>query len=319
MAISKFPAGARICCFGDSITRNGDWIETLLCFYAEQKSYPGIQLYNCGISGGGTHTILDHLSEDLACYHPTHAIIMAGMNDIHRELYLPESTMDPNRKERLRAQALDNYRENLKDILYRLGQAGISVVVLSPTPYDEAQCSSQPCMTGCDAALQICTDICRELSQQFGCEILDIHKLFGHVMAADAREIIEDDRIHPSPAGQQLFAKLLLNAQGFSDTSLAQLPGRTSPLQQKRRETERILRDLEDTQLLVFDSMEPLSVEEKHQIARRYLDGYRPYFGYYEDYYTQILTNYVQYIFNKNELLSEYIHLTEQFSTVKGE
>lgn len=44
--------------------------------------------------------------------------------------------------------------------------------------------------------------------------------------------------------------------------------------------------DLEDDQPLVFDSMEPLFGGQKHQIACRYLNGYRPYFGYYEDCYT---------------------------------
>ena len=46
-----------------------------------------ITFYNCGIGGNQAHDILERMESDILVHNPTHAVIMLGMNDVHRNLY----------------------------------------------------------------------------------------------------------------------------------------------------------------------------------------------------------------------------------------
>ena len=321
-SLPQFPAGARVCCFGDSITHNGTWMGAMFEQYRLLQPEKQVRFYNCGISGGGMHTILDHLERDLAAYRPTHAVILCGVNDMLREMYEPGCPLDVRRMLRTRMRAIQEYGLNLLDILTRLTGAGVRVLLLPPLPYDETQESPTPLLPDCESTVRIMGQLCRQAAGAFGCDFLEVHDPMQR-LAGENRDIplIQPDRIHPTPVGQMLLARMLLHAQGFDGMlagsvreTLTAPPLPLSALNRRRMETENTLQTLDAIDLMVFLPMGALPLERKIEIADHYVHGGMPDYGVNQAYFEGALALYAEKAAHREELLQEYLRLTEEMA-----
>ena len=131
-AVTPFKDGDKVIFLGDSITHGGEfmyWVQAV-----HQLRNPGkIRLENAGISGDVASGGLARLGYDVLDKKPNRVFIMFGMNDINLSLYSKGSTsMDEKRMKPLK-----NYENNLNRICDRLKEAGVTAVLITPTPYNQ--------------------------------------------------------------------------------------------------------------------------------------------------------------------------------------
>jgi len=96
---------------GDSLTAAAPWNEI----------FPKVQIANRGMDGDTTHDILSRMDTILSVS-PKKALIMVGINDIHR------------------GASLDSVFQNYREIVKRLQQAGVIVIIQSTL-----ECSKDVC------------------------------------------------------------------------------------------------------------------------------------------------------------------------------
>ena len=82
--MGAFRENSRVCFMGDSITHNNDAVSHISAFY--NKNFKNVSVFNCGVAGGSIGTLISILDEDVLVHNPTHAVIMAGINDSCRDL-----------------------------------------------------------------------------------------------------------------------------------------------------------------------------------------------------------------------------------------
>lgn len=216
--MKRFPDHARVLFIGDSITRNGAWIALVYDHYL--RHFPGadIHVYNSGISGGSLTSALRYFEPyNGAQFPPTHAVIMLGMNDIWRDLYaLGDDEEDIADKQLARRkEAIDAYEAGLRRLVELLEGKKVRVTLVTPTCYDESQLPRKLDKVGCDAALEYLGEINRRLAAEKGLDFVSLHAPFRLLNAACT--LIGPDRVHPTPAGQAVMARLFLAAQGLAD------------------------------------------------------------------------------------------------------
>ena len=131
-AITPFKDGDKVIFLGDSITHGGDFLYWVQAMY--QLRQPGkIRVENAGISGDVASGGLARLGNDVLDKKPNRVFIMFGMNDINLSLYSRGGT-DLDEK---RMKPLKNYEKNLNQLCDRLKDAGVSVTLITPTPYNQ--------------------------------------------------------------------------------------------------------------------------------------------------------------------------------------
>ena len=217
--MERFPDHARVLFIGDSITCQGLWIAHLYDVYLRRFPHADIRFFNSGISGGSLDSALRYIEPyNGAQFRPTHAVIMLGMNDVGRGLYqLGEGEEDfADKRLAQRQEAVDAYEQGLRRLVTLLEGWQVSVTLVTPTCYDESQHPRHLDRVGCDAALEYLGEINRRLAQERGLQFVNLHAPFRALNAACP--LINPDRVHPSPAGHAVMARLFLAAQGLVET-----------------------------------------------------------------------------------------------------
>jgi len=214
-SVLPFQAGERWCAVGDSITHTGRYHDYVYLFYATRLPDRPIELINCGISGDTAAGVSRRLDEDVLRHCPTVATLMLGMNDVRRDLYRAESSADLTVR---REAALDAYGENMREVARRLQVAGVRLVFITPSIFDQTAASSVPPLTGVDDALGRCAVQVVELARTCGGAVVDLHAPMGALNRArqavdPAFSLVGADRIHPAEPGHFVMAYLFLKAQ----------------------------------------------------------------------------------------------------------
>ncbi len=212
-----FRDGDRWTAVGDSITHSGTYHAWICLFYATRFPTLKLSLDNAGISGDSARGALQRYPWDIQPRKATVATVMLGMNDVSRSLYDGENPGPEILAKR--ETALETYRKNLSLLTKQLQSDGTRVVLMTPSPFDETAESDRPRQTGVNGALSQCADFMKNLAQETGATVLDLHgplnELNGKLQASNPKaSIVGADRIHPAPPGHFAMAYFFLKAQG---------------------------------------------------------------------------------------------------------
>ncbi len=208
--MKAFEKGARVCFVGDSITHNGLYIAYVLDYYRRHFPDVGVEIYNCGISGGTLKNAMAIYGEDTAVYEPTHIVLTFGVNDSCRDLLCQPRTKE--RYERLR-NAYGDFGERLDRFLDDAAERGISVTLCTPPPYAEYIPSETAPLPGGCALIEGYAELVRRTARERGLPLCDYNAAL--TAAIQSEDIISPDRVHPLEAGHRIMAETFLRSQGL--------------------------------------------------------------------------------------------------------
>jgi lysophospholipase L1-like esterase len=224
---------------GDSITCDGRWWVKVREQWLARHPGAFCDFRNCGIPGGVAEGALRRYAWDIAPLRPTVALVMFGMNDVWREGYRPPVT-----EEMLtgRADCLQRFLSNMNDLVERLVQDGVRVVLLTPTPFDQyASDRPAPNLPGVDDALAVCAGMVRGISAVRRLTVVDLHTTLRRRCVA-GESLISEDRVHPSDLGHTAMAELV---------SVALLPGASVVVSPELRAASQALHEAESRQRII--------------------------------------------------------------------
>ncbi|MDG1358486.1 MAG: SGNH/GDSL hydrolase family protein [Akkermansiaceae bacterium] len=201
----------RIVFLGDSITaagpRPGGYIT--LSAAAIAKAYPdlNIELIGAGIGGHKVPDCEKRLDKDVLQKKPTIVFIYIGINDVW---HWTHPRVVARGKKGTTPEAFEN---GLRDMIKKINSVGARVILCTPTVIGEKSDGTNPD----DQRLDEYADISRMVAKETGSQLLDFRKGFitylkEHNPKNANKGILTSDSVHMNSAGNQLLAKLVLEA-----------------------------------------------------------------------------------------------------------
>ena len=143
---------------------------------------------------------------------------MFGMNDLGVPLYAKGGMeMDAKRLKRL-----ENYEKNLNRICDRLKEAGVTAVLITPTPYNQ-YVNNNP-STYNEAGLAAAAEIVRKIARERGLETVEFHIPMTEVLKKQPKiSPMRKDNVHPNALGHLLMAYYLCRETGLLDGRIAEV------------------------------------------------------------------------------------------------
>ena len=195
----------RIVCLGDSVTkavRPGVSAGETFCAQLERQLDAGgrdVTVITAGSGGNTTADGLARLETDVLSHDPHFVVIMFGLND---------SWIDEGKTaSRL---TVEQYRDNLAQMVSRLRGRGIAVVLMTPNP---AIAPAYPAAR--NVTLKTYVAAVRTLARRERLPLVDVYGRFAElaIEGADLNSLFTD-AMHPNPAGQKLIAAMLTEQFG---------------------------------------------------------------------------------------------------------
>ncbi len=205
---------------GDSITHMGTFHQFLQLFLATR--YPGADLWtvNAGWSGDNAGGGLKRWSWDLSDNpRPDVVFVHFGMNDVGRDSYVAKA--DPPSDES-RQKTRDRYTGTMTELIKQLMGAGMRVVVLSPTIFDDTadRWDNRGERPHLDGELQRFGRMGQQIAEKAGARFIDLHapllEIIRREQAKDPTFSLEVDRVHPRNGGEEIMLATILEALGVS-------------------------------------------------------------------------------------------------------
>lgn len=205
------------CAVGDSITHGGSYHEFVYLYYATRFPNQDIKVYNCGIGGDSAPGVLKRLKWDVLELKPTVATIMLGMNDVDVFSYGPVKNTPQDVQHH--QERIDTYKENMHKLAKDLTDAGVRLIFITPSIYDQTSTIETPVYIGANDALGIMSRYVMELSKEFHGTLVDFHgpmtRLNEEQQKLDPQfALAGPDRVHPLDVGHLTMAYLFLKDQG---------------------------------------------------------------------------------------------------------
>jgi lysophospholipase L1-like esterase len=189
-------------------------------YYRNRFPEDKIKCYNAGVAGGNVHeSALRYLEKDLELFSPTHVVLMIGMNDVWRHLYMNPAEHCTAAK----TQRNDRYFEGVALLAEKLYARGISMTFCTPTPFDDEMACETPAGKNLAMALTGYGHFCIGLAEKYGAGVVDFNSALTHfnreMQKKDpAFSLCNADRVHPSDGlGHTFMALVFLRAQGFTE------------------------------------------------------------------------------------------------------
>ena len=222
-----------ICFLGDSITRRGYWIAEIF----EHLRGDGTVVYNCGVSGDSASRAIPRLYTDCLSRTPDTVVMMFGMNDIGRTLY-DEGAGDNEEK---KAARLELYRTSIRTLAAMIREAGIDLILCTPTPYNDITPTDLP-KCSANEGLGACAAFIRTFAKELGVPCVDFFAALTPMIGKEYNTL--PDMVHPTPESHHPMAQIFLRTMGmiekYDPTPFLPL----SELAQARFDAEQQLREI---------------------------------------------------------------------------
>ena len=293
--------GRRVCFLGDSITHGGTFIKELAQLYLDSETEKGrYEFYNCGISGDTAGNAVRRLEDDVLAYNPDIVFIMFGMNDIGQPNYIKEEYNEE--KEAKRQASLNYYRENMISIVETLIENDVEVILCTPTPYDDVTDK----VYDCNAGLEKCAEIVRELAEIYDLELIDHYKNMYDLRGTKYWGV--NDPIHPNYLGHHVMAQSIMYDLGYID----EMDVENAITEYDEINDERHTKSYNFRMFVMVErSMlrEGLTTTEAKLQRAKVLQSQQT-----SDHFVWIYQNYIDNCGKGMEMLEEVIRLTEEMS-----
>jgi lysophospholipase L1-like esterase len=197
--------GQTVAFLGDSITGLG-WARPggFLHLVTDGLAANGVKITPlcAGVAGNRSSDMLARVDADIISKKPDWMLLSCGVNDVWS-----------------RSIDLDTFKKNITAIVDKAQAAGIKVMILPPTPINEASKNEF------NDKLPGYVDFMTELAKERQLPCADVHTAYLDYLAAHADpnnpNIVTVDGVHPNADGYQLFAKTILAAFGATPDQLA--------------------------------------------------------------------------------------------------
>jgi lysophospholipase L1-like esterase len=203
--------GAQIVAIGDSITSGGGYLrdtdQTLATLYPDLK-LP--KVINKGISGQKAEDLVKRFQKDVVDRKPAVVTLSIGINDVWHRLKNPHDE-----------KVLATYKENVSKMVDMAQQAGIKVILLTPTVIQEDVTNEG------NKRLVMYVDAEKEIAKEKHCTLIDLHQMFLDALAKKPAEVkgnwLTRDGVHMKPPGDALMSLGVLRGLGVPDEKLSSM------------------------------------------------------------------------------------------------
>ncbi len=213
-----FRAGDNVCLVGDSITAGGQFSNHLMLYYATRFPNAPMNFFNLGISGDTCSGILWRMDWDILEKKPSVCILMVGMNDVGRNRFSAEGLKSPDLAGNVES-ARVSYEEKLEKIVNTLSENSRSLVIFTPSIYDQTADLAEENYLGVNDELGVYGEIGRKLGEKTkNSHTVDMNLIMGRVNALHQKlkgkdaTIIGADRVHPRAFGGFVMANIFLES-----------------------------------------------------------------------------------------------------------
>jgi len=200
--------GDKIAFLGDSITQGGMGATGYVTLVIQGLKANGVNAtaIGAGISGHKSNDMLARLQRDVIDKKPDWMTLSCGVNDVwHGARGVP----------------LDQYKQNITQIVERVQAAGIKVMILTATMITENPKEAN------NGKLAAYNDFLRELAKEKKCLLADLSEAMQTEL--DAREkagqkrgrMLTVDGVHMNPFGNVMMASGVLRGFGMDDAQIA--------------------------------------------------------------------------------------------------
>jgi lysophospholipase L1-like esterase len=200
--------GDQIVAIGDSITAGGGYLRDIDAVLARQ--YPDLKLpkvINKGIGGQKAEDLVQRFDRDVVQLKPAFVTISIGINDVWHRLGNPHDKA-----------VLAKYEENVGKMVDAAQQAGIKVILVTPTVIQE-----DPATEG-NRRLVMYVAAEKKIAAEKKCQLVDLHGMFLRALKqkpAGQKTWLTGDGVHMRPLGDALMAMGVLRALGVPDAKTA--------------------------------------------------------------------------------------------------
>ena len=190
--------GDKIVILGDSITAAGGYVRDIDALLAKQ--YPELKiptLINKGIGGQKAKDLLARFQRDVIDLKPAFVTIHIGINDVWHRVNAPH---DPK--------VLAAYKANVAKMVDMAQQAGIRVILLTPTIIEEKAGSEG------NRRLTMYVEAEKQVAAAKKCQLVDLHAMFLTALAKHPKNLTADG-VHMKPLGDAIMATGILPRWAF--------------------------------------------------------------------------------------------------------
>ena len=235
-APAPFESGDRWCALGDSITEGGYYHRYVELFYQTRFPQRKLDVVDCGIRGDTAPRAAQRVQWDCLWAKPTVVSVMLGMNDVGWNLIrLPAPELERRRAERAEA-----YAQGMRKLAASLSAAGVKVILIKPSIFDDTAELGGEKFTGGGAALAALGDRAQAIAEEFQTTVVDFNGPMAAINAEQQKRnpqfsIVGPDRVHPTQPGHLVMAYEFLRAQKLpgivSRISVDAATGKAGPLE----------------------------------------------------------------------------------------
>ncbi len=194
----------RIVFLGDSITEQQLYTNQVETYLAARYPELALTFFNAGWGGDTAPGGAQRLERDVLSLKPTVVTICYGMND--------GRYVEPTDEIR------ETYVKGMRELVARLGAAGVRVVLLTPGMVDESVNPALVTVAYNRRGLRVLADEVLKLAASEKLPVCDLQALMLEVnaraKAADPKFCMVPDSVHPDPAGHLVMTFGLLQALG---------------------------------------------------------------------------------------------------------
>jgi len=215
---SQLKADDKIVAIGDSITAEGGYLRDIDAVLAQQ--YPELKIpkvVNKGIGGQKAEDLIKRFDRDVVQQKPAFVTISIGINDVWHRLNNPHDE-----------KVLATYKENVGKMVEAAQQAGIKVILLTPTVIQEDANAEG------NKRLTMYVEAEKRIAAEKKCQLVDLHAIFLAALKqkpADQKgNWLTRDGVHMKPLGDGIMAVGVLRALGVPDAAIAASEPTPSPV-----------------------------------------------------------------------------------------